>query len=872
MIDFGARIIAKWLLSLRYDISISGIEAIAAKGRSGILFLPNHPALIDPVIIYAYLHRGFAPRGFADKDQVDRFLIRWFARRWGVRTIPSIARYGPSAREKVEKVLDESIEGLKNGENLLLWPAGHIYHSYKEKLSGTSGVERILQKCPEVRVVLVRTKGLWGSSFGWASGNEPKVAKVLLSGSVSLLSSGIFFAPKRRVTIEFSEPSDLPRDADRNVLNSYLEAFYNTDAPKNTYIPYTVWEKGGTVTLPEPVMEKFSGDLSGVSETVRETILDYLSEATGVYGLKDRDRLGQDLGMDSLARMDLIVWLEKEFGFGQADADAMQTVGDVMLAACGEFAHAGPVKLKPISPRWFREEAKERLSLPEGETVTEVFLKQAARGPSRIAIADQRSGVKSYRDIVVGCMVLKGAIEKLSGDYVGIMMPASVGADILYFAALFAGKVPVMVNWTAGLRNIIGPLDSVGVKHILTAKTVVDRITSHGVDFSEIENRFVFVEQMAEGISRFSKLRAWLAGQLSWRSLYKAKISNLAAVLFTSGSETLPKAVPLTHKNLLANVRDIFSVTSLYENDKLIGFLPPFHSFGLTGTILAPLCGGARVVYHPNPTESAVLAQLIEVYGVSVLMGTPTFLNGIVRVAQKEQLSSLHLAVTGAERCSERLYKELKGICEKAVILEGYGVTECSPIISISDEKQPKPFTIGKVLPSLKYMLIEPETASTVTIPGKGVLLVRGESVFEGYLNYEGKSPFVRIDGKKWYNTGDIVSVDENSVLTFSGRLKRFVKLGGEMISLPAIEAVLQQHYVSDADEGPVIAVEATSDEQNPELVLFAVRDLDRETVNGQIREAGLSGLHNIRRVIKLKEIPTLGTGKTDYRALKKKI
>jgi long-chain-fatty-acid--[acyl-carrier-protein] ligase len=343
-------------------------------------------------------------------------------------------------------------------------------------------------------------------------------------------------------------------------------------------------------------------------------------------------------------------------------------------------------------------------------------------------------------------------------------------------------------------------------------------------------------------------------------------------VIFTSGSETVPKAVPLSHANLIANIRDVLNVIRIYQNDRFIGLLPPFHSFGLTVTMLLPLCFGSQIVYHPNPIESGALAQLIEAYRVTLLIGTPTFLNGIVRIGTKKQLSCLRLAVTGAEKCPEKVYAALEKKCKDAVILEGYGVTECSPIISLNDENDPRAFTIGKVLPSLGYMLIDAQTGEPVTCPGAGVLLVRGPSVFEGYLKYDGKSPFVEIEGKDWYSTGDLVSVDEESVLTFRGRLKRFVKLGGEMISLPAIEAVLERHYARETDKGPVLAVEATEDERHPELLLFTVREIDRKTVNRQIRDAGLSGLHSIRKVVKLQEMPLLGTGKTDYRALKEKI
>ncbi|MFW6162232.1 MAG: 2-acyl-glycerophospho-ethanolamine acyltransferase, partial [Planctomycetota bacterium] len=176
------------------------------------------------------------------------------------------------------------------------------------------------------------------------------------------------------------------------------------------------------------------------------------------------------------------------------------------------------------------------------------------------------------------------------------------------------------------------------------------------------------------------------------------------------------------------------------------------------------------------------------------------------------------------------------------------------------------------LLDCFDHLLMHPETGERVEPPGSGVLHLRGPSVFDGYLHYDGPSPFVEIDGQPWYSTGDIVSEDADGVLTFQGRLKRFVKLGGEMISLPAIEAVLADAYATDDDEGPVLAVTAPPGDDHPEIVLFTTLDLDRPTVNARLREAGLSSLHNIRRVVHLDELPQLGTGKTHYRALQARL
>jgi acyl-CoA synthetase (AMP-forming)/AMP-acid ligase II/acyl carrier protein len=868
MLDFLICTITKILLWLRYRIRFTGLDAIEAKGKTGIVFLPNHPALIDPIIIYSYLHGRFAPHGFGDVDQVNRPLIGFFARKWGVRTVPSVEKYGPSAKAEIEKVLDETINGLKKGENLVLWPAGRIYHSCKESLGANSSVERILNGFPDVRIVLVRTRGLWGSSFGWASGNEPSVMTVLMRGFGQLLASFIFFAPRREVTIEFYEPPDLPRKADRNTFNRFLENFYNNNMLPNTYVPYTIWEKGGTRVVPEPTPPTLESDYSKVPPATRQNVLKYLSEKTGVSNLKETDRLAGDLGMDSLARTDLLLWLEKEFGFRQADADAMQTIGDVMLAACGQFVYLTATSIKPAPAGWFKPRPKLRGTLPTGDTITEIFLKQAARQPDNIAIADQIAGAKSYNDIITACLVLRPLIKQLEGDHVGIMLPASVTADIVYLATLFAEKVPVMVNWTAGPRNILASLDSVGVKHILTSKALVDRITLQGIDLSAVSPRFSFLEQFSQRISRWQKFAAWCIVHLSWASLRNAKVHQTAVILFTSGSETVPKAVPLSHQNLIANINDVLSSVKIYETDRLIGFLPPFHSFGLTITILLPLLSGVQAVYSPNPTEADTITKIISAYGVTVLLGTPTFVGGIVRVATVEQLDSLRFAVTGAEKCPQAVYDMMAAKCKKAVILEGYGVTECSPIIALNDENDPKPFSIGKLAPSLECVLLGPETLKPILPPATGVLLVRGPSVFSGYLNYTGKSPFVEIEGKQYYNTSDIVCIDQDGLMTFQGRLKRFAKLGGEMISLPAIESILESAFPSESDKGPTLAVEATETDQ-PELVLFTSRDIEREQANNKIRAAGLSGLHSIRRVIKLDQIPLLGTGKTDYRALK---
>jgi len=865
----------KCCLFLRYRIRVKGLDRIAAGGRKGILFLPNHPALIDPVIMLSILHGPFAPRALADQDEIDMFFIRWMAERTGVIQIPDIGRYGQAGRQQVEDALAEGARWMKDGGNMLLYPAGRLCKTRTEDLGGSSAVETMLREFPDVRIVLVRTRGLWGSAFGWASGKTPYAGKAIKRGLPGLLASGLLFMPRRKVTIEFVEPDDVPRDANRDTLNRYLEEFYNQDPPDHTHVPYSIWRGWGPKRMPEPEQHSISGNIADVPDSVRRTVREHLTELTGAGEITHETRLAHDLGLDSLARVDLAVWIDTEFGQACNDPEALQTAGDIMLAACGQAIVSGSDELKPVPAGWFAgSPGNQRLAPPAGETVAEAFLNLARKTPGRTLIADQLSGAKTYRDIVLGVMALKGPIERLEGDRVGIMLPASVAADFVYLAAIFAGKAPVMVNWTVGPRNLVHSLELTGVKHVLTSKTLVARLQSQGVDFDTAADRFTALEDLASGISLWAKLRCWLASRISWKSLARAKIAPTAAVLFTSGSESLPKAVPLSHANLLASLGGVGRAVHIGVNDHLIGILPPFHSFGLTGCVLTALAWGALVVYHANPTEAEAIGRIIEAYGATIILGTPTFLGGIVRASAPERLKSLRMAVTGAEKCSDHVYQSLRASCPDAVILEGYGVTECSPFISLNDETDPKGGTIGKVLGTMEYAVIAPESDPPLRVERgrRGMLIVRGANVFDGYLHYDGPSPFVEFEGRHWYRTGDLVTEDPRGVLTFAGRLKRFVKLGGEMISLPAIEAVLTPLYASEDAEGPVLAVTSVPGIDPPELVLFTAFEADRGEINQQIRAGGLSGLHNIRRIVRLEAIPLLGTGKTDYRTLDRQL
>ncbi|MBN2591663.1 MAG: AMP-binding protein [Sedimentisphaerales bacterium] len=861
--------ILKAIIWLRYRIRITGLDNVADKGKKGILFLPNHPALIEPIILASYLYPKFRVRALADEAQVERFFVRYLSRRINVLTIPDLTESGSKSTGKVREVIDQCVKALENGDNLILYPAGRIYRQNTEQLGANSAVERIINALPDTRVVLVRSKGFWGSGFSWASGYRPFVATVLRKGLKAILLNGIFFTPRRKIDIELVEPENIPRQSDRKEINTYLEAFYNKTIERNTYVPYTIWERGGTRILPEPEKASLKDASLHVSSVVKKQVINKLRDMTGISEIKSDMLLVNDLGMDSLAIVELITWIESEYGFSNIEVDSLRSVEDVLLAASGLAVSTGEKKSHKIPPKWFNNLPDPcRPEKLKTMTITEAFLYQAKRQPDKVAIADQLAGVRTYRDMVLAIMLLRKYFVKLEGKYIGIMLPASATVSIVYLAVLFAGKVPVMINWTQGIRNLKHSLSSLKVKHIITAQALVTRIESQGIVLNELKKDFVLLEELLTKIKIWEKICAFVKARFSWSDLSKISIQETAAVLFTSGSESLPKAVPLTHKNILTNISDAYECFTISGKDSILGILPPFHSFGLTVSMILPLTLGSRVVFYPNPTHGGALGEIINAYKITVLLGTPTFLNGILRASSSEQLQSLRLVVTGAEKCPEYVYDLLAETCSQVKVLEGYGVTECSPVISVNHESNPENGTIGKVMSSLEYVIVHPESGKLLPKGQEGMLLVRGDSVFDGYLQYDGPSPFVEYEGKMWYKTGDLLIEDEQGTLTFRGRLKRFIKLGGEMVSLPAIESVLVKHFTSSDNDGPNLAVVATPDEQKPDIVLFCTNEITRESANNIIRESGLSGLHNIREVKQIENFPLLGTGKVDYKAL----
>ena len=869
IICFFILMCVKFISFIRYRVKVVGYDEVVKKyGDKGIIFLPNHPGLIDPVIVSAIVWGRFKPRALVVEKQIKGSVLKLIWKRLRMLPLPDAGVLGMAGHDAVLEQLDKCTAALKAGDNLLMYPAGRIYHSKMEQLRGNGGLARIMSEIPDLKIVLVRTTGLWGSDFGRAKGYQLSFGEAARRHLLHVLLGGIFFMPRRPVTVEFvCRPVDMPDGSDKEVLNRYLEKFYNVAMRPNTYVPYTWFERGGIRTLAEPEDNEAVTDTSRVPAKVREAVVAHLKELSGKEEIKESDTLGTDLGLDSLAVAELLFWAQNEFGHEAPNPENVQTVASLLMAAIGENATSEP--LVPVPKEWFYDDASE-LTITDAPNVPTSFLINAKRHPDRPVWADQNTGVITNRKMVLAVMALKGELEKLPGERLGILMPACVASTIFYLACQFAGKIPVMINWTVGARNMLHCIRNSGIQKILTADVVVQRLKGTGVEFGSVEKFFVPVEELKKHIGLGRKLWCLAMSHLCWRSLWKAKIPDTAAILFTSGSESLPKTVPLTQRGVLDDLIHSCKNMHIRQDGCLLGMLPPFHSFGLLLNTLFTCSSNIRVVYHSNPTEGAMLARLTAAYKVTFFCGTPTFIANMVRNGTAEQLATLRYVVMGAEKCPQSTVDMVKTKAPEAGLYEGYGITECSPIVSLNKPEAQRFGTIGRLLDCVEGVVTDEECKRRLPPDTTGMLLVRGSSIFPGYINYDGPSPFVEFEGKRWYRTGDLVRLSADGFITFVGRLKRFVKIGGEMISLPAIEEVLLKHFPGDPDsKGPALAVESTGSEEQPLLTLFTTIPLEREAVNAVLKENGFSPIQFIRAVEVVPAIPLLGTGKTDYRTLK---
>lgn len=862
--------LARCVLALRYRLHVDGLDQV--RGLKGpVLILPNHPAYIDPVIILATLWPALKPRPMMLETMFKNPLLWLFPKLLNAVQTPDLdAHASAEARAQAQAAVNTLIDGLKKGEHFVMWPAGRIQRAGVEVLGGARALTDILKAVPEATVVLVRTNGLWGSMFSVApTGKSPALTKVLLTGLGMLLTNLLIFAPRRRVeiTVEKLDRGQLP-ELQREKINPWFENWYNSKGQSQpVFVRHHFLFGPRQFEFPKPGgLDEV--DLSKIKpetkEAVNHIIADKLHRPLAESEQKPEITLDQ-LGLDSLDRMDIMLQVEQQFGFSGEEVPA--NLGQIWALAQGLVEKSAP---KPPPAAWFQPIADDSPLQIQGDTIPAAFVARALASRKDVVAADDLAGAVTYERMLIGALLMAKRFAKIEAPNVGLLLPASVACDMALVALHLAGKLPVILNWTTGPANLANAGKLMKLTHVVSSKAFIDRI-SVTVEGTE----YLYLEDVRKSMGKLEQLGALLTVRLRPGSVQgrvpSIKPDQPAVVLFTSGSEKAPKAVPLTHANILSNQRSGLSVLGLTRQDAILGFLPAFHSFGMNITCLLPIVTGTRVVHHPDPTDAGGLVRKIAAYKPTMLVGTPTFLSNIFGRAKPGDLDSLRLILVGAEQCPEALFKRCAEIAPHAVLLEGYGITECSPIVAANVPDAIRPGTVGKPLPGVELLVQDVDTEKPVGPNQLGTLLVAGPTVFPGYIGYDGPSPFKEIEGKRWYATGDLVKIDDDGFVHFCGRMKRFLKAGGEMISLPALEEPFAQQYPPTKD-GPRVAVEGVEKDGGRRIVLFTTEALNVHDANAKLMAAGVRGVMRLDEVRKIDKIPVLGTGKTDYKVLRELI
>lgn len=880
------------IISLRYKLDVRGSEAMDKdpSKKKGLILMPNHPALVDPLMLMLLFWPKYRIRPIVTEYIYDLWFLKPFMKLMKAVCVPTLT--GKVNQLKVKRTKDAIqavVDGLQKGDNFIFYPSGALKASSKEALAGSSGAHDVIQKCPDAHVVLARTTGLWGSSFSRAiEGVTPDLLSKMVGGLWTLLKNGIFFTPRRRVIIELAKaPENLPNSGDRLEFNHFLENWYNdyplendqrSDEEPLSLISYSFYRKD---YLKEYVSEKTSSESEKVevSDEVREKIYEEIKSTLGDEHIQIRPemKLTTELGMDSLNLSDIIAFMSQEFKVQDVHPENLETVQDVLAAA----EKSKDQKREEVKGgHTFEEEAK-RLdpAPPNGETIMEAFLLNCQRMRGSSAAGDDVLGVMSYSKMKRASLVLASHFQKIEDTHIAVMLPASLGAYLVILGILFAGKIPVMINWTLGPKYIDAMLKISGAKFTISSLKFLERIPH--IELGSALDNLLLLEEIKQKISLKTKLKGLILSFASPKvALGRLKIKKInpedpAVILFTSGTESVPKGVPLSHKNILENHRALFQCFDSYKSDILYSILPPFHSFGFCVTGILPLLSGLRVAFFPDPTDSFSLAEGTKRWKITFFCSAPHFLKSLFAAAKPEELKTVRLFLSGAEKAPQELYNTVQKLQTNAKLIEGYGITECAPVISLNRFNLP-PKGVGQLLPNVELRTIHPETEAPLKKGEEGEICVRGPNIFSGYLGSV-PSPFIEIENEKWYKTGDIGYLDESDTLILSGRLKRFTKIGGEMISLGAIEETLSQELHktdSSLQEGPSVAATAIEKENGKsEIVIFTVSNLlTKESANDTLYKSGLSRLIKVSKVVKIDEIPMLGTGKTNYRALKEKI
>lgn len=882
----------KFLLSLRYKIKVEGLSLLddPALKDKGVLILPNHPAEIEPFMLMVSLGTKFDVRPLVVSNFYNYPFAKWIMKLIKAKPVSEFDKAISSYKMKTaEKLFEEVIDDLKDKKAILFYPSSALKVSGDEKIGGRSLAHATIQSAPETEILLVRITGLWGSMFSKAyTEKTPDFWTLIGKGALILLKNLLFFAPRREVTIEYSlAGKDFPKFGSRTEFNRALEVFYNQYKTKEgervlkeplTRVPLYFWShRVYEVAKPMPRGNVYHE--IAVPLHIRQDIMYQLSEMSekSVKEIHDHSNLIYDLGLDSLNVASLYTYLETHYELEKSlEPGDLMVVQDLFAAAMRLKKGGKEEEVKIDDSSWPKYAKRPSQTIHgQGNTIIEVFFSVADRLKKAPAIADGNSGVMDYQTMKRAIVILAKQFEKLEGQYIGVMLPSSNGVYLVILALMLAGKTPVPLNWTVGSFFLNHAINLMEIKHVITSEKFMKRLDN--VDIGKALDLLITLEDVKKGLTLKDKLGGALLAKRSGKSIIskfpgrELKGEDTAVVLFTSGTTALPKAVPLTHSNIIIDQRDVLEAIDLHGEDVIIMPLPPFHIFGLNIGLLGLLLG-LRTVYSPDPLDGSHIAKEILKWRVSVVIMAPTFFSHLFRSATLSQLKSVRLCASGAEKAPPTLLEFVQKL-GSVMWLEGYGLTETSPMIAVNTCHE-RPRGVGKIIPSVDLVIRDPDTGVKLGVHQIGEICVRGPTIFNGYYKQDNSDYFVEVDGKSYYKTGDLGYYDEDRYLYLEGRLKLTFKRGGEMINLVAVEKTLfdkakEKGWIEETTgRSPFACAPKEVPGAATRAVLFSEINIALDQVNNALFEAGFSRLYKINEVIVIDELPLLKSGKVCYRKL----
>jgi len=489
------------------------------------------------------------------------------------------------------------------------------------------------------------------------------------------------------------------------------------------------------------------------------------------------------------------------------------------------------------------------------------FIKTAKKYGKKVAIVDRtRNSRVTYSKALIASTILTKKIKAHEDKYIGIMVPTSAGCMLATLGTLMAGKIPVMINYSTGAEeNCRYAQNKIGFKTILTSAALLEKINC------PLLEGMICLEDIMKSINLGDKLGAALKSALSpgliIKSLPPADLDDTIVILFTSGSEKDPKAVQLTHRNISSNVTDAMDVFKLSSDDIILSELPMFHSFGQTVDFWLPISQGMTAVTYANPLDYKTIPSIICEEKVTMIAATPIFFGGYLKESKEGDFKTTRIVIAGADKCPDWLRDGFKKK-HNIILLEGYGATETSPVVSANTPWDNKPGSIGKPFPSVQVKITDINTGKDLGTDTEGKILVKGDIVMKGYYGDIEETALHIKDG--WYDTGDMGIIDNDGYLWHRGRLKRFVKIGGEMVSLVKSESVLEGLL---PDGVSCCVVDVPDPKKGARLIAAVTEKVDEKELRKKLGKQ-LPPINVPSQFMVFDELPKMGSGKVDFRSI----